>query len=359
MLLLWSIICACAAPVLARNLQRIVVPSALLTQFSGHPVSIQATLELPASYDTHPQTAFPTIYVVPAFNEREPVPVHEIARWEDALQSIRLDCIVVFLSAAVPTGHHEFADSANNGPWGRALTTELIPAIDRYFRTKATEQTRFVTGHSSGGWSALWLQVNYPDIFGGEWSSSPDPVDFRDFTGPDLTRVPPQNFYYDAQGHDYELVRPDAGWTAAQTLRQYVRGEPQSGPESQFGSFDAVFSPRGTDGKPMRLFDRATGAIDPMVEQYWEDHYDIARILRDNWPALGPQLRGKLHVIVGTQDTFHLDGSVRRLQGELAQLGSDAEITFAPGYNHFSIQDWDGGLIHHIAGEIAAGTRKR
>src|SRR5262249_45490533 len=73
------------------------------------------------------------------------------------------------------------ADSANNGPCGRALTDELIPYVEKTFRAIGQPGARFVTGHSSGGWSSLWLQVTYPDFFGGVWSTSPDPVDFHDF----------------------------------------------------------------------------------------------------------------------------------------------------------------------------------
>ena len=71
--------------------------------------------------------------------------------------------------------------SAKNGPRGAALIKELIPEIDKRYRTVDASTARFVTGHSSGGWSSLWLQVNYPETFGGVWSTAPDPVDFRDY----------------------------------------------------------------------------------------------------------------------------------------------------------------------------------
>ena len=88
--------------------------------------------------------------------------------------------LYVYLNAQFPLGHHEFADSVNNGPWGKALTTEFIPQLEAKYGAAATPAGRFLTGHSSGGWSSLWLQVNYPEFFGGVWSTAPDPVDFRD-----------------------------------------------------------------------------------------------------------------------------------------------------------------------------------
>ena len=136
------------------------------------------------------------------------------------------------------------------------------------------------------------------------------------------------------------------------TLRNYVLLEDRGGPGGQIDSFDAVFSPRGADGRPERLFDHRTGVIDPAVARYWEEHYDIARLLKDRWPALGPKLLGKLHVVVGTWDTFHLDEPVRLLEQELHSLGSDAEFVYAQHYDHFNIYDFDGGLIRREVGAM-------
>ena len=87
--------------------------------------------------------------------------------------------IWVMLDESLATGTHEFADSVNNGPWGTALTTEFIPYLESKYRMDAKASGRFLQGHSSGGWATLQLQVNYPKIFGGTWSTSPDPSDFH------------------------------------------------------------------------------------------------------------------------------------------------------------------------------------
>jgi acetyl esterase/lipase len=139
------------------------------------------------------------------------------------------------------------------------------------------------------------------------------------------------------------------------TLEEYARMERVLGYfGGQFASFDAVFSPRGADGQPMQLFDRDTGRIDPVVQKAWE-RYDISRILRQNWQALGPRLRGKLHIIVGTADTFHLDEAARLLDETLKELGSDARVEFVEGRNHFDL--YKGGLTERIAREMYAIAR--
>jgi len=107
---------------------------------------------------------------------------------------------------------------------------------------------------------------------------------------------------------------------------------------SQLGSFEAVFSPLDRDGRPRKLWDRATGAIDPAVSKAWEA-YDIRLTLERNWPALGPKLKGKLHVITGEDDTFYLEGAVKLLQKSLAMLGSDAVVEIVPGRDHSTLMD--------------------
>jgi hypothetical protein len=121
-------------------------------------------------------------------------------------------------------------------------------------------------------------------------------------------------------------------------------------------SFNAVFSPRGADGEPMALFDSETGAIDPFVLKSWEK-YDISRVLRENWATLGPKLKGKIHIAVGTADTFHLDESLRLLDAELKKLGSDARIEYIEGRDHFNL--YDGGLSNRFADEMYQVARPK
>ena len=54
-------------------------------------------------------------------------------------------------------------------------------------------------------------------------------------------------------------------------LRQYAQQERVLGYYGgQFASFNAVFSPKGPDGQPLKLFDIATGRIDASVQKEWE-----------------------------------------------------------------------------------------
>jgi hypothetical protein len=104
----------------------------------------------------------------------------------------------------------------------------------------------------------------------------------------------------------------------------------------QLHSFEAVFSERGADGRPRLLWNRRTGEIDPAVARTWR-RYDIRHVLEQNWETLGPKLAGKLHVFMGSEDTFYLDGATARLQESLAKLGSDAVVEIHAGKDHSSL----------------------
>jgi hypothetical protein len=181
-------------------------------------------------------------------------------------------------------------------------------------------------------------------------------VDFRDFTGPDIAGAKPgSNFYLKPDGSPWMLVRMHG--KDAESLRDYAQLEHVLGDYGgQMSSFEWVFSPRGDDGRPLPLFDRATGEIDPTVARAWEK-YDISRLLRDHWNTLGPKLKGKIHIYVGMADSFHLESSVALLDQRLKELGTDAEITYLPGRSHFDL--YDGGLSIQIAKEMYSVARAR
>lgn len=326
------------------------VRSQLLSNFYGRDVFLSAAVVLPASYQSSPSRRYPTMFTVPGFGgthySRVPGgPIHE--RNRNGVEFLR-----VYLDPSCPLGHHVFADSQNNGPVGQGLLTEFMPAYERAFRSISDPRARFLTGHSSGGWSTLWLQITYPNEFGGTWSTSPDPVDFRDFQRIDLYR-PGQNLYVDSAGHE----RPVAhyGQHVLLTFRGFAMMEQVLGPGEQLHSFEAVFSPRGRDGKPRLLWDRKTGAIDLDVAKSWEK-YDIRLTLERNWKTLGPKLAGKIHVFTGSEDTFYLEGAVRLLKESLAKLGSDAVIEIHPGKDHGTLLDAE--MLQRIRSEMVEAYLK-
>ncbi len=307
------------------------IRSQLLSDFHQRDVVVRGSVLLPSSYYDQPERRYPVIFEVPGFGGThvsrrltEPIPEKNASG---------VEFLRVTLDPSCPLGHHVFADSANNGPVGQSLVTELIPELDRAFRTVAAPTARFLTGHSSGGWSSLWLQVTYPDVFGGTWSTAPDPVDFRDFQHINLYR-PGENMYRDMAGNRRPLAR--MGGTIALWYDDFDHTEEVLGYGGQLHSFEAVFGPQGADGKPLRAWDRSTGAINTDVTSEWKK-YDIRLVLEQNWSDLGPKLAGKLHVFQGELDTFYLDGATRLLKESLVNLNSDAAVELVPGKTHFDL----------------------
>lgn len=325
--------------------------SPALSAFWGRLIHMRGVVVLPPDYEKSTRR-YPTVYWTHGFGgDIRSIAEHIAPRYSKAMADGDLPpMIYVLLDESCPGGTHEFAESANNGPWGMALTTELIPYLEKKYRMTAHASGRFLTGHSSGGWAALWLQVTYPKVFGGAWPTSPDPSDFHAFTGPDLRATPTPNFYHDAQGKPWPLVRING--QEVMSLEEYARQEYVLGAYGgQMASFEWVFSPRGKGGTPMQLFDRATGVINPEVATAWEK-YDIAEILRRKAAHLRPLLQDKIHLTVGTADTFHLDAPAHLLDETMKQLGIRASFRYLPGKTHFDL--YDDGLMKQIGKEMEA-----
>ncbi|MEK6643692.1 MAG: alpha/beta hydrolase-fold protein [Planctomycetota bacterium] len=303
--------------------------SKLLSGFHHRDITMRAIVMPPTEYETNPDEKFPAIYVIPGFGGDE----RQAAMMAAMYGKPAAPMVKVCLDGMWALGHHVYADSDNNGPWGKALTEELIPHLEKEFRLIPESRARFLTGHSSGGWSSLWLQVAYPDFFGGVWSTSPDPVTFKDFCGTDLYD-PEANFYTDADGKLRPMMRRKG--KVVVVTRDSCRAEEVLGPGDQYFSFEAVFSPRGPNGMPRQLWNRKTGKLDRKTVESWK-RYDIVEKLKKEWPEIGPKLKGKLTIIMGDEDTFYLEGATRILKDELEKLGSDARAIIVPGKDHGTI----------------------
>src|ERR1700723_2037646 len=138
-------------------------PSAALSSFFKQRVQIAATVLPPDSYYKEPWQRYPVVYVISAFDDLYEIDASRQLAWQKPVRALDSEFMIVFLRGMIEfhgeATHDQYADSANDGPWGAALTSEFIPATDAHFRTLGAG-ARFLFGHSSGGWSALWLQVN-------------------------------------------------------------------------------------------------------------------------------------------------------------------------------------------------------
>ncbi len=306
-----------------KRFKEVVIRSELLSKFHNRDYYLKASVALPVNYRANKK--YPVLYSITGFGSNH----HGISGTARMMGAAIDNTLLVIPDASNFLGHSVFVDSENTGPWGEALVTELIPHIEKLYGGLGAKH-RYLTGISSGGWSSLWLQIHYPDLFNGVWSMVPDPVDFTNFQYVNLYREG-ENLYFDEDGNPRPLARVRG--KVMLWYKDFVKMEELLGPGGQIHSFEATFSRRGDDGKPNLIFDRKTGKIDTKEVETWKK-FDINLILRTQWKTLAPKLKGKLHIYAGGADTFYLEGAVKLLKKTLADLGSDAVVEIIPDMPH-------------------------
>ncbi|HKJ01092.1 MAG TPA: alpha/beta hydrolase-fold protein [Longimicrobiales bacterium] len=311
--------------------------SDMLSEWWGRDIDLGAVVVLPAGYDEHPDAHYPVVYwhghfpsTFNGFRESPPDPALT-GRARDAAESgYRLfqdwvsgklgRFIIVLMQHPTPFYDDSYAvNSANNGPYGDALTQELMPRVESEFRAIGEPWARTLSGGSTGGWESLAWQVFYPDMFNGTWTFCPDPVDFRHFQ---LVNIYEDDNAFRPNGtFKTTPVRP---WQRATDDQVSMSQQDASHLEAVLGSrgrsgdqmdiFMGVYGPVGDDGYPRLLYDKWTGEIDKGVVDYWRENYDLRHILERDWATLGPKLKGKLHLYIGEMDTYFLEEAALQLQ---------------------------------------------
>ena len=205
-------------------------------------------------------------------------------------------------------------NSANIGPYGDAITYELIPHIESLFNGVGEGWARFLYGGSTGGWEALAAQVFYPKEYNGAFAACPDPIDFRAYTAVNIYED--KNAYY-TEGPYRKTLRPgirDGKGMLKSSLKDMNYREWALGTNSRSGDqwdiWQAVFSPTGEDGYPKPIWDKITGEIDSEVAAYWRENYDLRYIMERDWDTIGEDLAGKIHLYCGDMDNYYLNNAV-------------------------------------------------
>jgi hypothetical protein len=307
------------------------VKSEKLSAFHGRPIYVRAGVRLPADFDSEPTRRYPLRVHIGGYGSRYSVFPRE-DKAGDAM-------VVLVTDGDGPLGDPYQVNSDNNGPYGDTLTQELIPYVEAHFRCIGKPFARVLDGGSTGGWVSLALQVFYPDFFNGTWSSCPDPVDFRDFQ---LVNIYADvNAYTNKYGFERPGMRTVDGDTQ-ETMRHECqienllgRGDSWTMSGGQWGAWNAVYGPRGPDGRPVPLWDPKTGAINHEAAEHWK-RYDLRMVLEQNWATLGPRLQGKIHIWIGDADNYFLNNAVHRLDQFLtkAQPPYQGLIEYGPQQGH-------------------------
>ncbi len=319
------------------------IRSERLSKFWGRDVYLGAHVLVPEGFDTHPNARYPLVInhghfpdTIGGFRETPPDPnlkpdysdrfhISGYNRIQEELgYQLYKDWtapgypryLVVEVQHANPYYDDSYAvNSANVGPYGDAITYELIPYLEKKYRALGGGWARFLYGGSTGGWSALGAQVLYPDEYNGAWAACPDPIDFRQFG---VVNIYEDKNAYSWKGPWKTVATPghrDYLGHIQSTVEQMNRMELVIGPKTRSGGqydvWQAVYSPVGGDGYPKPIWDKRTGAIDKEVAAYWKENYDLVHILKRDWSkGLGKKLAGKIHLYVGEADNYYLNNAV-------------------------------------------------
>jgi hypothetical protein len=339
--------------------KHIKMKSEVLSKFWGHPMYLGAIVVIPEGWASHPNAHYPLLvdhghFPADFTGFRTTPPSADLTGY--ALQRAQAQyqfyqdwttgklphMLLLLVQHANPYYDDSYAvDSANVGPYGEAINRELIPQIEKQFRGIGQGWARAVYGGSTGGWETLATQIFYPDDFNGAWGACPDPVDFHAYQMVDI--YDDKNAYWTI-GPFGRIAQPEMRTPPGQILAttegtnrwELVLGTHGRSGE-QWDIWQAVFSPVGSDGYPAEIWDQRTGVINREVAAYWREHYDLTAILQRDWKTLGPKLQGKLHVTVGTADTYYLDSAVHLMQHALestANPHSDATFDYGVDQPH-------------------------
>lgn len=368
-----------APPKDTKYVKHIKIRSERLSKFWGRPMELGAIVLLPEGFEEHKEARYPLMIfhghftptltgwretppdpnLEPDYSERFRISGYNRIQQEHAYKFYQEwtgpnfpRVLVVEIQHANPYYDDSYAvNSANLGPYGDAITYELIPYIEKQFRGIGQGWARFLYGGSTGGWEALAAQIFYPDEYNGCYAACPDPIDFRAYTVVNIYEH--ENAYY-VDSPWKRTPRPGKrnhlGEVSA-TLEEMNHYELVIGDKSRSGDqwdiWQAVYSPVGADGYPQPIWDKKTGKIDRRVAEYWRENYDLGYILRRDWAKLGPKLQGKIHLYCGDMDNYYLNNAVYLVEEFLKSAKNptyDGEVDYGDRAEHC----WNGDHANPI-----------
>ena len=324
-------------------IKHIKIKSELLSEFWGRDMYLQANVMIPEGFDKNSKTEYPLMVfhghfpktiggfrttppTAPkedtSFNSRFGITGYKYIQEKEAYNFYKQwtsknfpRFLVIEIQHQNPYYDDSYAvNSANLGPYGDAITYELIPHIEKMFNGVGEGWGRFLYGGSTGGWEALAVQVFYPKQYNGCFAACPDPIDFRAYTVVDIYKD--ENAYY-KNGTFKSTLRPGMrdgkGQIKTQLIdmnrREFILGD-NSRSGDQWDIWQAVYSPVGENGYPKPIWDKLTGEIDREVAEYWRENYDLRYIMERDWDKIGKELEGKVNIYCGDMDNYYLNNAV-------------------------------------------------
>ena len=271
-------------------IKHVKMKSEKLSSFWGRDIFLGAHVLLPKGFEEHPEAKYPIMIfhghfpedfggfrttppdpdLEPDFAERFNVKGYNIIQQQEAYDFYKRwnepdfpRFIIIEIQHPTPYYDDSYAvNSASQGPYGDAITYELIPFIEQKFRGMGEGWARFLYGGSTGGWEALAVQVMYPDEYNGCFAACPDPIDFSAYC---LNNIYEDKnaYYYESDFNSLEIpAKRDYLGQISSTVKRANQFELVLGDHSRSGQqwdiWEATYSPQGEDGYPQRIWDKMT-----------------------------------------------------------------------------------------------------
>jgi endo-1,4-beta-xylanase len=120
---------------------------------------------LPPSYEPQPASRYPVVYWLHGLNGDQGGGAAFVEQLDAAIRAEKAPAMI----AVVVNGMRDsFYCDSKDGKWPieSVIVKELIPHIDKTYRTVTRREMRAVEGYSMGGYGAAHLGFKYPDLFG-------------------------------------------------------------------------------------------------------------------------------------------------------------------------------------------------
>ncbi len=282
----------------------------------GDPVERELFVYLPPSYARDATRRYPMLMVLTGFASTnasllnfKPWEPSLLERYERLLGQGCPEAILVMPDCFTRWGGSQYIDSTAVGNYQRYLADDIVPFVDAHYRTLGTRDGRGIIGKSSGGFGALRMGMDRPEVFAAIGSHAGDSA-FELCIRPRFVEVAP---VYERHGGVLGFVSHLA-----------TQGAPRS--QSEFHALEivalaAIYAP--LEGGPLPRgelpFDPKTAMIEPDKWTRWLAHDPLKRL--DN----APRCLGEAALVfldAGKSDEYGLQFGARMLAERLANSGA-------------------------------------
>ena len=169
---------ASAAPTKSQVISRELRSENIAHNVCGIDPARKMLVYLPSGYDASSSQRYPVIYFFPNpfeesyrydFDQRGAQDLFDRAIADGVIKEF----ILVAVDMNTPIGSSWYANSSVTGNWEDFVIQELVPYIDRNFKTLSNRDSRGIAGIFIGGYGAIRLAMRHPDVFGSVYAMHP------------------------------------------------------------------------------------------------------------------------------------------------------------------------------------------